>query len=105
MEEKPGQIPKNDAAIESPQERIVCPVVRTNDGVEHAGYCRHELIITEIILGPTNKDKKYRWGQWERGFRTSTGRFVGRIEAARIATEAGQIQMSPGAELHSEDLW
>jgi len=40
------------------------------------------------------------------GFVTSTGRFVGREDAARIAVLAGQvIEPQYGRELYSEDLW
>jgi hypothetical protein len=45
----------------------------------------------------------------EQGFITSTGRFVGREEAAKIARAAGQIgeakKTHPQDELFSEDLW
>lgn len=40
------------------------------------------------------------------GFMTSTGRYVGRREAAQIAQEAGQIDKPKWPpELFSEDLW
>lgn len=40
------------------------------------------------------------------GFLTSLGRHVDRIEAARIAKEAGQIEeLNWPPELYSEDLW
>lgn len=38
------------------------------------------------------------------GFVTSTGRYVGRMEAALIADHAGQ-RMQTKPELFSEDLW
>lgn len=42
----------------------------------------------------------------EQGFKTSTGRFVEREEAGRIALAAGQTQaLRWGRELYSEDLW
>jgi len=40
------------------------------------------------------------------GFFTTAGRFVGRVEAAKIAYEAGQILCDPcGEPLVSEELW
>lgn len=39
------------------------------------------------------------------GFITSTGRFVGRVEAKKIAIEAGQLVESEYPQLYSEDLW
>lgn len=40
------------------------------------------------------------------GFLTSTGRYVGRREAARIAYEAEQIEKTKWPpDLYSEDLW
>lgn len=43
----------------------------------------------------------------EQGFVTSTGRFVDRVEARRIAKEAGQLlpRASVGEDLFSEDVW
>lgn len=42
----------------------------------------------------------------EQGFLTSTGRFVGRREAAGIALEARQIdRLNYPPQLYSEDLW
>jgi hypothetical protein len=42
----------------------------------------------------------------EQGFLTTTGRFVGRFEAARIAVESGQIEKPNWPpRLYSEDLW
>jgi hypothetical protein len=41
------------------------------------------------------------------GFLTSTGRFVGRIEARDLARQAGQLlpETKPHSELFSEDVW
>lgn len=41
----------------------------------------------------------------EQGFLTSTGRFVDRVEAKKIAIEAGQIKESQFSQLYSEDVW
>jgi hypothetical protein len=42
----------------------------------------------------------------DQGFLTSTGRFVGRIEAAEIALATQQIRkLMSGPELYSEDVW
>jgi len=41
----------------------------------------------------------------KQGFITSTGRFVGRVEAKEIAIASGQITESEYSQLYSEDLW
>jgi hypothetical protein len=42
----------------------------------------------------------------EQGFITHEGVFVGRVDAARVAIESGQIeQLQWPPELYSEDLW
>jgi len=42
----------------------------------------------------------------DQGFITDTGRFVGRREAAKIATAAGQVEeMTVPGYLFSEDVW
>jgi len=68
--------------------------------VERPG--KHHTIIHELAyLGlktPINTE--------DDGFLTSTGRFVDRIEAAKIALNAGQIEkLSVPPNLYSEDLW
>jgi hypothetical protein len=58
----------------------------------------HNLFIAYDRLGPPD----------EQGFLTSTGRFVGREEAAFIARQAGQPIIrseARGDHLFSEDLW
>lgn len=52
----------------------------------------------------------YDGRQWFQGFLTSSGRFVDRIEACKIADKAGQLNIvrpktNPDYELFSEDLW
>lgn len=55
-----------------------------------------ELGLCALTLGPPDSQ----------GFTTSTGRFVGRKEAAEIAVAAGQIKAPKwGDVLYSEDLW
>jgi hypothetical protein len=41
----------------------------------------------------------------KQGFITSTGRFVGRVEAKELAIAAGQITESEYSQLYSEDVW
>lgn len=45
--------------------------------------------------------------QRHQGFVTNTGRYVGREQACRIATNAGQIKQktNPKNKLFSEDVW
>ena len=44
----------------------------------------------------------------EQGFLTSAGRYLGRLDAAELARQAGQVtaaDVPPGRELFSEDVW
>lgn len=61
---------------------------------------RHDNILCSVMTGV------YKHSQAEQGFLTSTGQFVNRTEAARIAIEAGQVEkMAHPPYLYSEDLW
>lgn len=47
-------------------------------------------------------------GEYEQGFLTNTNRFVGRVEAMKIAIESGQVvqnETHKTNELFSEDLY
>jgi hypothetical protein len=67
---------------------------RVFTGKSHA-HCIHKAIADGVRL--TNSTSK-------QGFLTSTGRFVDREDAAKIAHKSGQIRNCPYA-LFSEDLW
>jgi hypothetical protein len=41
----------------------------------------------------------------KQGFLTTTGRFVGRVEAKDIAQKAGQVKETEFSQLYTEDLW
>lgn len=41
----------------------------------------------------------------KQGFTTSTGRFVDRTDARKIAEIAGQVEQNGNFQLYSEDLW
>lgn len=64
----------------------------------------HDIINTLDTLFPN-----LRPFTGEQGFLTTEGRFFGRIGAAQIAVEAGQVERSamqnPRVGLFSEDLW
>lgn len=63
----------------------------------HVIYFAHKTLgLSEDPVEPLNEDVQ--------GFVTSTGRFVDRAEAAKIALEAGQIPEAKDA-LYSEDVW
>ena len=65
---------------------------------------RHNNIIHEIV-NETGK-KPFEIGKVEQGFVTNTGQFVDRIEGARIAIEAEQIEkLQWPPNLYSEDLY
>lgn len=68
---------------------------------------RHHVLIMAWCWAHYNPEHGGNIGRHEQGFMTSTGRFVDREEAARIATEQGQLKNSdePCDILTSEDLW
>lgn len=102
-------------------ERIVCSVcqmfVDKRDGtLENGDYIIHEIYgvrhYDPFMLKRINaleKQYKYPLLDFDQGFLTNKGRFVGRIEAMEIAKEQGQIirlSGSPNADiLFSEDLY
>lgn len=102
-------------------ERIVCSVCQlfvdkrdgTNeDGSEiiHEVYgLRHYDLFMRKQIKELEKQYNYALLDWEQGFLTNKGRFVGRIEAMEIAKEQGQVirlSGSPNTDiLFSEDLY
>lgn len=102
-------------------ERIVCSAcqvfVDERDGtLENGDYIIHEVYgmrhYDQFMLKQLNtleKQYKYPLLDFEQGFLTNKGRFVGREDAMRIAKEQGQIirlSGSPNADiLFSEDLY
>lgn len=73
---------------------------------------RHHILIrswsdAHWIHDPTTGDGRgSRLPEYDQGFMTSKGRFVGRDEAESIARAAGQVKGDLiGAKLTSEDLW
>jgi hypothetical protein len=96
-------------------ERILCAAVWIDDGQKYAhqpmptglvfaGWRHAQCIVTATTAFP---DRRVR--QEDQGFLTSMGRFVGRVEALRIARARGQIRkagyIARGDELYSEDLY
>lgn len=71
---------------------------------------RHHHVL-RIAVNLPGEDSDVLIGRERQGFLTSTGRFVGRLEAKRIALAAGQPMRDQGPraysgpELFSEDLW
>ena len=103
------------------QERIVCSAcqvfVDERDGtLENGDYIIHEVYGLRHYDSFMNKqikelEKMYKHAllDWEQGFLTNTGRFVGREEAMKIAKEQNQLirlSGSPNSDiLFSEDLY
>ena len=89
--------------ISSMQETIDCAAVAYDGKVWAAPRPgRHNAAIILIV---TDRGRNVSGAQ---GFTTSTGRFVGRVEAAKIALDSGQIKVLSRPEqgiLYSEDLW
>ena len=66
---------------------------------------RHHTILNAMSLN-MGMDAIELGSPDAQGFLTSKGRHVGRIEAAKIAIEAGQIEsLNWPPNLYSEDLW
>lgn len=102
-------------------ERIVCSAcqvfVDERDGtLENGDYIIHEVYgvrhYDPFMLKQINaleKQYKYPLLDFDQGFLTNKGRFVGRIEAMEIAKEQGQVirlSGSPNTDiLFSEDLY
>lgn len=67
---------------------------------------RHDGVMWKMMA--EGEPIPYRRDVYEQGFLTSTGAFVGRAEAARIAFAAGQLKYGlthKPRELFSEDVW
>ena len=82
--------------MQSVQERIVEAAIQQN-GQVYTGH-KHYMIMQKIYKETGEMITGVE------GFVTSTGRFVTRAEAARIAFKAGQIKL-PKTELNSDDLY
>lgn len=96
-------------------ERVICAAVWIDDGRAHdhqptptgfvlAGWRHHNCIaLAQCLKEYGAVDEEQRAGR-NQGFLTSTGRYVGREEGARIALAAGQIEAEKRL-LFSEDLY
>lgn len=75
-----------------------------NKGVVLCGFGHSNIIGKCVVL--VGK-RQAEMGPYEQGFITNKNRFVDRIEAAKIAFEAKQIQKLKysSTELYSEDLY
>lgn len=102
-------------------ERIVCSAcqvfVDTRDGTDEDGSkiihtvygLRHYDLFMHKQLDELEKNYKYPLLNWEQGFLTNKGRFIGRKEAMEIAKAQNQVirlSGSPNSDLlFSEDLY
>lgn len=91
------------ARIDEQEELIVAAAIRVRPGLivmaERPG--RHGNCITPASLISCD-----RMSGGEHGFVTNRGRFVGRIEAAKIVAASGQGSKREGVNgLFSEDMW
>lgn len=64
---------------------------------------RHSDLYRHAVPDEVDRDRLY--GHAVEGFVTSTGRFVDRVEAARIARAARQARVIEGQPLQTVDLW
>lgn len=88
-----------------PKEEIACAAIKYEDtGVLFlpAPARHHHIIWARLLI-----DGRSTHGNAEQGFITTSGRFVNRADALRIAAARGQIEHKHGnpGELYSEDMW
>ncbi len=102
--EKCGAEQREPAALN--EERIVAAAIRVGAEVwTLPPPTRHHTLIQAYAQAHYRDGKNGRVPEdHEQGFVTSSGRFVGREEAARIAHGAGQFE-GKRARLYSEDVW
>ena len=89
-----------ETGVVTAQERINGAAIM-QDGVLYTGR-RHDFIIHDIVAMTGTRPVT-----GDQGFVTSEGRYVGRIEAGKLAVAAGQIaklRYGKGTELYSEDM-
>lgn len=102
-----------DLAIKQTEERIgkeivICSAIRMNDGYIVRGHRHADVIRTASQIPRYKNDRPFGSNQ---GFVTSKGRYVDRIEGAKIQKLAGiKSKMPEGqeylhGELYSEDLY
>jgi hypothetical protein len=94
------------------REHVLCAALWVDDGTHHVHqptstgvvFCgwRHNAVIDQASVTGFG-DREQRSGEHQ-GFLTSCGRFVDRVEAGRIAFEAGQTDEQK-SYLCSEDLY
>lgn len=88
----------------SDAETIVAAAIRSGDRTwslpKPARHC-DVIRVARSTTGATYADVCCH----NQGFLTSTGRFVGRLEAEDVARRAGQVDKLIGGVLTSEDLW
>lgn len=85
-------------------ERITAAAIKHPSGTVYSVPApgRHHNVIALMV-----KERTGQVMQSAQGFITSTGRFVDRVEARAIATQAGQLLDRDGGlpQLYSEDVW
>ncbi len=85
-------------------ETIVAAAIQSVDGskvwTQPAPARHHQVMLEAYEKGGASREDFRR-----QGFITSTGRFVDRIEAGKIALASGQCDRFKGNVLTSEDLW
>lgn len=77
--------------IDNSKEYILCAAVRRLDGGFDCGY-RHSDIYSKVPKEDIQKIYGIDFDE-DMGFLTSKGRFVGRIEAWKVALDCGQVKL------------
>lgn len=98
-------VPSRPVESTEAKEYILSAAVRSGDLIISIPRpARHHVIMQEISWQKLALTASH---DYEQGFLTSTGRFVGRIAGCQIAYRANQIinKSGPDNQLFSEDMW
>lgn len=90
---------------------IVCAAIKLGDGIFAVAQPpgRHNHILQHLGLNRHAAQGPVTVPESHQGFLTSSGRFVEREEAGKIALAAGQVKIgvlsSQNKKLYTEDMW
>lgn len=96
--------------MDNTKEYILCSAIKRKKNRTCEPYYRNKNDICNVELGYRHHDILIRYkgivqtNILAQGFYTSKGRFVDRVEAAKIAKNAGQVKECVD-RLYSEDLY
>lgn len=86
-------------------DRVVCAAIRKKDtDLVVCGARHYDLVMHKVLEALAEKHKA---AEWEQGFLSNKGLFLGRMEARTMAVDNNQSfrQWPNDDELYSEDLY